>query len=281
MLLRVALQPLPTTQILRSFSPSRFYYSGRTELQTVQENKQKSRIAKVFVRSPSKRMNGAQSDTLDNGNSSGGSSEANNSNGKAGKSIRPHDNKVTSKQCGSIPRKAWEQQPDADHSPFIMEQVARTTYDSPQMQTKQLNGSGTNGNGAATNESLHFNSMESGHLVLNEEGLVNVRLLADDQGRFGFNVKGGADLQMPVLVSRVAPHTPADLSTPRISEGDQVLMINGRDISAMRHEQIVTLIRASREFRGGGLVLTIKPHGEWEGREVTADCLPFAASLLL
>lgn len=231
----------------------------------MQENKQKSRIAKVFVRSPSKRMNGAQSDTLDNGNSSG-SSEANNSNGKAGKSIRPHDNKVTSKQCGSIPRKAWEQQPDADHSPFIMEQVART-YDSPQMQPKQINGSGTNGNGngsaGPTNgQSLHFNSMESGHLVLNEEGLVNVRLLADDQGRFGFNVKGGADLQMPVLVSRVAPHTPADLSTPRISEGDQVLMINGRDISAMRHEQIVTLIRASREFRGGELVLTIKPHGK-------------------
>lgn len=236
----------------------RFYYSGRTELQAVQENKQKSRIAKVFVRSPSKRLNG------DNGTCTSSSSEANNSNGKGGKAPRPHDNKVTSKQ--SVPRKAW----DEDHGPFILDQVAaRATYDSP-----QHNGSGAPNGSGSNGQSLHFNSMESGHLVLNEEGLVNVRLVADEQGRFGFNVKGGADLKMPVLVSRVAPHTPADLSSPRISEGDQVLMINGRDIGALRHEQVVSLIRASREFRGGELVLTIKPQGEegssWR-REHNAD----------
>lgn len=238
----------------------------------MQENKQRSRIAKVFVRSPSKRLNGggsgngtdSQTSMLNHNNNnntngiSSGSSEivAASSNGKC-----VVGNKVTSKQSGSLPRKAWEQQSDDAGGPFLIEQVVRAAngYDSPQMATKQQhqNGSGSLG------QSLHFNAMEAGHLVLNDDGgLVNVRLVADEQGRFGFNVKGGADLQLPVLVSRVAPNTPADLSTPRISEGDQVIMINGRDIGTLKHEQIVSLIRASREFRGGELVLTIKPQGK-------------------
>lgn len=94
--------------------------------------------------------------------------------------------------------------------------------------------------------------------VPKEEGLVTIRLVADDQGRFGFNVKGGVDLNLPVQVSRVAPHTPADKSTPRICEGDQLVMINGRDVSTMMHEQVVNLIRASRQ--GGELMLTLKPN---------------------
>lgn len=55
-----------------------------------------------------------------------------------------------------------------------------------------------------------------------EEGLVLIRLAPDEQGRFGFNVKGGADLGMPILVSRVAPNTPAYTSYPKLNEGDQV-----------------------------------------------------------
>lgn len=252
-----------------SFSPRRFYYSGRTELQAVQENnKQRSRLAKVFVRSsPSKRLNGhgtdsSQNSTLNhsntNGSSSGGTSEVANSNGKA--AVVSLGNKVTSKQSGTLPRKAWEQQ--SEDNSLLLEQANR--FESPVLPTKQQQSQSQQSQSVPTqqSQSLHFSAMESGHVVLNEEGLVNVRLVADDQGRFGFNVKGGADLQLPVLVSRVAPNTPAD---QRISEGDQVVMINGRDISALKHEQIVSLIRASREFRGGELVLTIKPQGKWEG----------------
>ncbi|MPC69818.1 Tyrosine-protein phosphatase non-receptor type 4 [Portunus trituberculatus] len=44
----------------------------------------------------------------------------------------------------------------------------------------------------------------------------------DEGGKFGFNVKGGADQNLPVLVSRVAPNTPADRCYPRLNEGDQV-----------------------------------------------------------
>ncbi|XP_059613922.1 tyrosine-protein phosphatase non-receptor type 4 isoform X1 [Phlebotomus argentipes] len=212
---------------------SKFYYSGRTELQAVQESKQRTKVSKIFIRSPSKRILGSPL----NGSESNGKSSS-----SIIKNTRPHDNKVTSKQTTSIPRKAWEQQSDDDG---FIEQLARS-YDLKQPLY------GENGQ---------------------EEGQVVIRLTADEQGRFGFNVKGGADLKLPVLVSRVAPHTPADKSNPRVREGDQVLMINGYDISALKHDQIVALIRASREYRGGELVLTIKPQAHGDQIEEEPICL--------
>ena len=41
-------------------------------------------------------------------------------------------------------------------------------------------------------------------------GLVTITILPDEKGRFGFNVKGGADQKMPIIVSRVGTNTPAD-----------------------------------------------------------------------
>ena len=43
-----------------------------------------------------------------------------------------------------------------------------------------------------------------------EDGLVMMTILPDEKGRFGFNVKGGADQKMPIIVSRVGVNTPAD-----------------------------------------------------------------------
>ena len=51
-------------------------------------------------------------------------------------------------------------------------------------------------------------------------------------------LQGGADQGMPIIVSRVAPTTPADICIPRLNEGDQVLFINGRDVSQHTHEQV-------------------------------------------
>ena len=70
-------------------------------------------------------------------------------------------------------------------------------------------------------------------------GLVIITMLPDTLGRFGFNVKGGNDQGVPVIVSRVAGGTPADTCIPRLTEGDQVVMINGRDISALTHDQVI------------------------------------------
>ena len=69
-------------------------------------------------------------------------------------------------------------------------------------------------------------------------GIVTITMLPDGQGRFGFNVKGGMDQGVPVIVSRVAGGTPADTCIPRLSEGDQVVMINGRDIGPLTHDQV-------------------------------------------
>ncbi|OWK00034.1 PTPN4 [Cervus elaphus hippelaphus] len=80
------------------------------------------------------------------------------------------------------------------------------------------------------------------------DNLVLIRMKPDENGRFGFNVKGGCDQKMPVIVSRVAPGTPADLCVPRLNEGDQVVLINGRDIAEHTHDQVVLLIKASSVY---------------------------------
>ena len=212
---------------------SRFRYSGRTELQAYQENKFRVKMAKTFVRSPSRR---ALSSPVN------GASESNgNSNGKI--LFRPHD-KITVTESKS-PRKAWEKHESDSENGFIdrsarFDSSVPPLFDSPPAYDSNENTS-----------------------KLCEEGLVSIHLKADEQGRFGFNVKGGVDLQMPIFVSRVAPHTPAYSS--KICENDQVVMINGRDVSSMTHEQVVSLIRNSRDINGGQLNLIIKPNALDEG----------------
>lgn len=69
---------------------------------------------------------------------------------------------------------------------------------------------------------------------------------------------------MPVIVSRVAPGTSADLCVPRLNEGDQVVLINGRDISEHTHDQVVMFIKASCERHSGELVLLVRPNAVYD-----------------
>ncbi|XP_025065138.1 tyrosine-protein phosphatase non-receptor type 4 isoform X2 [Alligator sinensis] len=96
------------------------------------------------------------------------------------------------------------------------------------------------------------------------DNLVLIRMKPDENGRFGFNVKGGYDQKMPVIVSRVAPGTPADLCVPRLNEGDQVVLINGRDIAEHTHDQVVMFIKASCERHSGELVLLVRPNAVYD-----------------
>lgn len=50
---------------------------------------------------------------------------------------------------------------------------------------------------------------------------------------------------------------------PRLNEGDQVVLINGRDISDHTHDQVVMFIKASCENHSGELILLVRPNGEW------------------
>ncbi|VDN50682.1 unnamed protein product [Dracunculus medinensis] len=93
-----------------------------------------------------------------------------------------------------------------------------------------------------------------------EDNLVVVRMKPDQHGRYGFNVKGGADQNYPVIVSRVAPGGAADKCNPRLNEGDQVLFINRLDVSHLSHDHVVRFIRSLKEANNGELVLTVRPN---------------------
>ncbi|PIK35657.1 putative tyrosine-protein phosphatase non-receptor type 4 [Apostichopus japonicus] len=82
----------------------------------------------------------------------------------------------------------------------------------------------------------------------------------NDKGQFGFSVKGGCDQGAPVIVCRVAPNTPADLCIPRLNEGDQILLLNGQDISTYTNEEVVSAIRGICELQRTDLVLTVRPN---------------------
>lgn len=56
---------------------------------------------------------------------------------------------------------------------------------------------------------------------------------------------------MPISISRVAPNTPADKCVPRLTEGDQLLQINGRDITRAIHQDVVHLIQDARTTSTG------------------------------
>lgn len=92
---------------------------------------------------------------------------------------------------------------------------------------------------------------------------ITIRMRPDDQGRFGFNVKGGTDQKLPVLVSRVAPNSPAETAVPKLTEGDQVLQVNGTDVDQLSHDEVVSIIRCTKDtVPGGELVLLVRPNGE-------------------
>ncbi|XP_066435194.1 tyrosine-protein phosphatase non-receptor type 3 isoform X2 [Eleutherodactylus coqui] len=118
--------------------------------------------------------------------------------------------------------------------------------------------------GNSTEDSSQYyydkNDLVNGDLLL-------VRITPDEEGKFGFNLKGGVDQKMQLVVSRVAPGSPADKCSPKLVDGDQIVLINGRDISEHTHDQVVMFIKASRESHTRELVLlvrrkVVKPFGE-------------------
>ncbi|KAI6188054.1 hypothetical protein M3Y98_00312200 [Aphelenchoides besseyi] len=91
-----------------------------------------------------------------------------------------------------------------------------------------------------------------------EDGYVLVRMQPDSQGRFGFNVTGGTDTIHPVIISRISAGSAADRCFPRLNEGDQVIKINGQDISTWSYSNVVNFIRSLRNY--GEMTLTVKPN---------------------
>ncbi|XP_034030745.1 tyrosine-protein phosphatase non-receptor type 3 isoform X2 [Thalassophryne amazonica] len=113
--------------------------------------------------------------------------------------------------------------------------------------------------------------------ALGDGDLLLIRITPDNDGKFGFNVKGGVDQKMPLAISHVKPDSPAGRCDPKLMEGDLVVLINGRDISEHTHDQVVMFIRASRESHSRELALLIRRKGP--GRVAPLLQLPPALSL--
>ncbi|XP_074844069.1 tyrosine-protein phosphatase non-receptor type 3 [Carettochelys insculpta] len=114
--------------------------------------------------------------------------------------------------------------------------------------------------------------------------LLLVRITPDEDGKFGFNLKGGVDQKMPLVVSRITPGSSADKCIPKLNEGDQIVLINGRDISEHTHDQVVMFIKASRELHTKELALlvrrkVVKPLVETRSED-EADSQHFLESIL-
>ncbi|XP_069683313.1 tyrosine-protein phosphatase non-receptor type 4 [Periplaneta americana] len=238
---------------------SKFHYSGRTEFQTVEEGRQRARLERHFIRSPSKRL---VRQTVPPPLEEKAKHVA-----PPSRPPRPYDNKVTSLGARE-PRRAWGEaaHPSDDEGGFLDRGEELPPF-TPVMPARAPPYADEEVESDRPTSPPLYEAPPYTEVQAVEEGLVLIRICPDDQGRFGFNVKGGADLNMPILVSRVAPNTPADRCYPKLNEGDQVLFINQHDVTGMMHEQVVSLIRASRDTPSGELVLMVKPSAVYEAHE--------------
>ncbi|XP_065285923.1 tyrosine-protein phosphatase non-receptor type 4 isoform X2 [Dermacentor albipictus] len=239
--------PRPTTKRFLFSLGSKFRYSGRTEYQTLEDMKKRGLDDRPFLRSPSKRCIRQTVPTPADARDKPSKSLAR-MNGTSSAHVRPYDSfshKVQISGPEYLPRKAW------------VDGAVDAQAFTPAIPPKMIR--------YADDDSLPELIMANGSAGADDVGPPPVRVCMrpDAEGRFGFNVKGGADQSLPILVSRVVPHTPADTCSPRLREGDQLLLINGRDVAGLSHDQVVKLIRAPKD--NGELVLTVKaqvPAGE-------------------
>uniref|UniRef100_A0A8C6AAX0 Tyrosine-protein phosphatase non-receptor type n=1 Tax=Marmota marmota marmota TaxID=9994 RepID=A0A8C6AAX0_MARMA len=280
---------------------SKFRYCGRTEVQSVQYGKEKANKDRVFARSPSKPLarklmdwevvsrNSISDDRLEtqslpSRSPPGSPNHRNSAFTQEGTRLRPSsvghlvDHVVhtsqsedfvsqrspSSTQANSIILESSPSQetPEDGQPPALPpKQSKKNSWNQIQYSHSQQDLENHTNEAFDTPSSPEKSTPNGG---IPHDNLVLIRMKPDENGRFGFNVKGGYDQKMPVIVSRVAPGTPADLCVPRLNEGDQVVLINGRDITEHTHDQVVLFIKASCERHSGELVLLVRPNAVYD-----------------
>ncbi|XP_012323804.1 tyrosine-protein phosphatase non-receptor type 4 isoform X3 [Aotus nancymaae] len=280
---------------------SKFRYCGRTEVQSVQYGKEKANKDRVFARSPSKPLarklmdwevvsrNSISDDRLEtqslpSRSPPGTPNHRNSAFTQEGTRLRPSSvGHLVDHMVHTSPSEVFVNQ----RSPSSTQANSIVLESSPSQETpgdgkppalppKQSKKNSWN--------QIHYSHSQQdleGHINetfdipsspekptpnggIPHDNLVLIKMKPDENGRFGFNVKGGYDQKMPVIVSRVAPGTPADLCVPRLNEGDQVVLINGRDITEHTHDQVVLFIKASCERHSGELMLLVRPNAVYD-----------------
>ncbi|KAJ7401758.1 Tyrosine-protein phosphatase non-receptor type 4 [Pitangus sulphuratus] len=293
---------------------SKFRYCGRTEVQSVQYGKERANKDRVFARSPSKPLarklmsgmdwevvsrNSLSDDRLEtqslpSRSPPGTPNHRNSAFTQEGARIRPSSvGHLVDHVVHTSPSEVFvnHRSPSSTQANSIILETSpsqETPIDGqpPALPPKQFKKN-------SWNQIHHSHSQQELDNHINEtfdipaspekstpnggvphDNLVMIRMKPDENGRFGFNVKGGYDQKMPVIVSRVAPGTPADLCVPRLNEGDQVVLINGRDIAEHTHDQVVMFIKASCERHSGELVLLVRPNAVYDVVEEKLESEP-------
>ncbi|XP_012876122.1 PREDICTED: tyrosine-protein phosphatase non-receptor type 4 [Dipodomys ordii] len=258
---------------------SKFRYCGRTEVQSVQYGKEKANKDRVFARSPSKPLarklmdwevvsrNSVSDDRLEtqslpSRSPPGTPNHRNSVFTQEGNRVRPssvghlvdhvvhpsaseifvNERSPSSTQANSIVLESSPSQetPEDGQPPALPPKQSKKNswnqiYYSHSQQDLENHTSETFDVPSSPEKSTPNGGIPHDNLVL-------IRMKPDENGRFGFNVK-------------------ADLCVPRLNEGDQVVLINGRDIAEHTHDQVVLFIKASCERHSGELVLLVRPNG--------------------
>ncbi|XP_043916669.1 tyrosine-protein phosphatase non-receptor type 4 [Protopterus annectens] len=283
---------------------SKFRFCGRTEVQSVQYGKEKANKDRVFARSPSKPLSRKvisgmdwdiisrkspsderlETQSLPSRSPPGTPKHRASAFGQEGTRLRPssvghlvdHVVHISPSDVFANHRSPSSTQANSIILETSPSQEATTDGIPPALPPKQSKKSNVNQiNHTLSQQDLdnHINEVydipsasekSTPNGIIPHDNLVIVRMRPDENGRFGFNVKGGSDQKMPVIVSRVAPGTPADQCVPRLNEGDQVVLINGRDIADYTHDQVVSFIKCSCENNSNELILLVRPNAIYD-----------------
>uniref|UniRef100_A0A8C2EL89 Tyrosine-protein phosphatase n=1 Tax=Cyprinus carpio TaxID=7962 RepID=A0A8C2EL89_CYPCA len=269
---------------------SKFRYCGRTEAQSVQYGKERGNKNRVFARSPSKPlvrrlMSGLDWETVSRNSLSDDRLETQSLPNRSPSFYIQHCRDLCVKKFHFDHLVLYYNTPPTNvicdafinslYECFLRSPDVTTDEQPPALPPKQSRRDPLTHNGRSQSQhelDEHLSELynvpaasgKSMNGAVPHDNLVLIKMRPDENGRFGFNVKGGADQRMPIIVSRVAPGTPADMCMPRLNEGDQVVLINGRDISEHTHDDVVMLIKASCEDQSGELILLVRPNAIYD-----------------
>ncbi|XP_073097414.1 tyrosine-protein phosphatase non-receptor type 4 isoform X3 [Manis javanica] len=251
---------------------SKFRYCGRTEVQSVQYGKEKANKDRVFARSPSKPMarklmdwevvsRNSMSDerletqSLPSRSPPGTPNHRNSAFTQKGTRLRPSSvGHLVDHVVRSSPSEVF-----VNHRSSSSTQANSIVLESSPSQETPRDGQPP----ALPPKQSKKSSWNQIHYSHSQQDLENHTNETFDVPSSEKST-GGCDQKMPVIVSRVAPGTPADLCVPRLNEGDQVVLINGRDIAEHTHDQVVLFIKASCERHSGELILLVRPNAVYD-----------------
>uniref|UniRef100_A0A8C1Q7S4 Tyrosine-protein phosphatase n=1 Tax=Cyprinus carpio TaxID=7962 RepID=A0A8C1Q7S4_CYPCA len=263
---------------------SKFRYCGRTEAQSVQYGKERGNKNRVFARSPSKPlvrrlMSGLDWETVSRNSLSDDRLETQSLPNRSppdspdhkfiqsldGARVRPYsighlvDHVINDSPCQTFTNHKSASSTQANSISLDSTPSPDVTTDEqpPALPPKQSRRDPLTHNGRSQSQhelDEHLSELynvpaasgKSMNGAVPHDNLVLIKMRPDENGRFGFNVKV------------------ADMCMPRLNEGDQVVLINGRDISEHTHDDVVMLIKASCEDQSGELILLVRPNAIYD-----------------